>query len=377
MKILFIGINGIDLAYTRVRCYGFASLLESCGCGAEVFTFQEEYFPGTHPDYMLGLPKVERAKLVAKSFARLWKEKGALFYIQKAHYHAAAPFLLSRFGRNKYIFDYDDWDLDRSFFLDVPILDRCVFGDSRAVGMTENLARSASACVASTKPLQELLSKFNKRVYLVPTVTDTEKFKPLPKESSKITFIWNGMVWGEVIFRNVMFLVDCFKDVCEDLKNVRLIIAGKGNWYERMRKEICARYGGLPVEVKDWVSPDDMSAFLGQADIGLMPLIPDKENEDWMRCKCPTKLFEFMAMGMPSVVSDFGEAARVIESGEDGFWASGKEDFIRSMKALARDRDLRNRMGQAARRKAVERFSLTSQKEKLYAIVSGAAGGRV
>lgn len=373
MKIIFIGINGIDLAYTRVRCYGFARLLASCGYRTEVFTLQEEYYPGIHPDYMLVLPRLERLKLTFRAFSKLWKEKGALFYIQKAHYHAAAPFLLSRLGRNRYVLDYDDWDLDRSPFLDVPLLDRCIFGASGIEGITANLARSALACVASTEPLRELLSAYGGKVSLIPTVTDTDKFRPSPRDRGTTTFIWNGMVWGEVIFNNVMFLADCFKSVWEVSSDVRLLITGKGGWYDKLRNEISARYGGLPIEVRGWTPPDEMPSLLAEADVGLMPLIPDPQNEDWMRCKCPTKLFEFMAMGMPSVVSDFGEARRIIDSGGDGFLAADRGNFIRSMKTLAGSAELRSRMGEAARRKAVEKFSFASQKEKLFSVIAAAS----
>ena len=368
--VLFVGINGSDLAYTRVRCYSFSRLLMNCGIPSDIFTLQEAYHPGTHQNYMLELPKAERVRITARAFARLWRKKGTVFYVQKSHYHAAAPFLLSRLGRNRFILDYDDWDLDRSHYFNIPALDKCVFGASHAEGITANLARSASACVASTKPLRDLLAKYNDSVYLIPTVADTEKFKPVPRSVGPTTFIWNGMIWGEIIFKNVMFLAECFKSVHEAVKDVRFIIAGKGHWHENVREEINSRYGSLPIVFEGWVPPDEMPRLLGQADIGLMPLIPDRENETWMRCKCPTKLFEFMAMGIPAVVSDFGEPARVIDSGTDGLVAADRDDFVRAMITLARGKDMRGRMGKAALRKAVSRYSLASQRERLCEVIT-------
>lgn len=375
MKVLFVGINGFDLAYTRVRCYNFAGLLQSCGCRTGVFTFQEEYFPGSEPDYTLNLKDPVKVRLTMSALKRLWPEKKTLFYVQKAHYHAAAPFLLSRFGRNRYILDYDDWDLDRSPFFDSDIINRMVFKGTGSAGITANLALRAAACVVSTEPLRELLMKYNDRVFIVPTVADTDRFKPEPgsRKGGKVTFVWTGMVWGRVMFDNVMFVVDCFRFVHESCRDTELLIAGQGWWFGRMKEEIEKKYEGLPVVVRDWVPPDDMPSFLHQADVGLLPLLPDSKNEDWMRCKCPTKLFEFMAMAMPTVSSDFGEVRRVIRDGEDGFLAGDKVAFIEKMKLLATDRNLRERVGARAREVAVARYSLNAQRGPLCDIVRAAA----
>jgi hypothetical protein len=56
----------------------------------------------------------DKLKLTGRGLKRLWGEKGSLFYIQKAHFHSAAPYFLHRLGRNDYIFDYDDYDVELS-----------------------------------------------------------------------------------------------------------------------------------------------------------------------------------------------------------------------------------------------------------------------
>ncbi len=374
MRTLFIGINGFDLAYTRVRCYNFSRLLESCGYDTGVFTFQEEYYPGSGPDYMLNLKDPVKINLAIRAMRKLWLEKGTLLYLQKAHYHAAAPYLLSRLGRNSYILDYDDWDLDRSPFFDSRLINRIAFGGVGAADITANLASSAAACVVSTEPLKELMRRYNEHVYLIPTVVDTDQFKPAQNKDGKVTFVWNGMVWGKVIFDNVMFAADCFRELHDSFSNSELIIAGKGGWYDSMREEIKKRYDGLPIAVREWVSPGRVPALLSEADVGLLPLIPDSKNEQWMRCKCPTKLFEFMAMAMPTVSSDFGEVRRIIKDGENGFLASDKREFVEKMKLLAEDAELRKQMGVGAREEAVSRYSLQSQRDALRKVINTAIG---
>ncbi len=374
MKIVFIGSDDFDQAYTRVRCYQFSSLLADCGYRTEVFSLQDRYRPGTEPFHMLNLKDLDKLRVTAKVLRSMLAEKGSLFYVQKAHYHAAVPFLLSRAGRNPYILDYDDWELDRATFFDSKLLNRLFFKGTGVEEITRNIASGARACVVSTEPLLEFMRRYNPKVHLIPTATDTDRFTPSKssKNGKKVVFIWTGLVWGTDVYESVMFMVDCFRSVHGFYSESELHIAGKGGMFEQMKKTIKQDYGDLPVAIMDWVHPDEMPRVLGGADVGLLPLIPNEKNMDWMRCKCPTKLFEFMAMGLPTVASRFGEAQRIINDGECGFLAKDKEEFIEKMKRLASDGELRREMGAMARELAVSRFSLRSQRDALREVIEGA-----
>ena len=129
-------------------------------------------------------------------------------------------------------------------------------------------------------------------------------------------------------------------------------------------------YPHLDIEVIDWVAPQDMPACLSDADIGLLPLIPDADNELWMRAKSPTKLFEYMAMGLPTVASCIGEAEAVMENGREGFLVKDKEEFIEKMKLLISGRELRIRMGQSAREKVTREYSLEALGKRLFEFIS-------
>lgn len=328
---------------------------------------------------MLNLRDLDKLRVTLKVLKKLWTEKRVLFYIQKAHYHAAVPYLLSRTGRNSYILDYDDWELDRATFFNSKLLNKIFFNGTCVEEITCNIASRAAACVVSTEPLMKLMRRYNRRVYLIPTATDTDRFKPAPtlRNRRKVIFIWTGLIWGMDVYESVMFMVECFRAVHDFCSDSELYIAGKGGMYGKIKEEIAQHYGDLPIVVIDWVHPDEMPRLLSKADVGLLPLIPNEKNMDWMRCKCPTKLFEFMAMGLPTVSSDFGEARNIIQDGEDGFLAESREEFIQKMKLLTRDRDLKRRMGEKAREKAVARYSLRAQRDILCKVIEDVrAGGR-
>ena len=251
-----------------------------------------------------------------KALLRLFKAEDAIFYIQKVHYHSAMPFLLARLGKNRFILDYDDWDIDRSPLFKRSYLNRLFFGCNGTEKITGEVASKAVGCVTSSKYLYHFLLRYNKNISYIPTGVDTEKFKPCPvKPKDKITFIWTGQVWGEVIYNNILYFLACFSEVNRQYNNTELRIIGGGSWMPRVKDCITRDYPSVDIKVVDWVNPRDMPAYLSDANIGLLPLIPDVKNELWMRSKSPTKLFEYMAMGLPSIASSIGESESIISLG--------------------------------------------------------------
>jgi glycosyltransferase involved in cell wall biosynthesis len=308
---------------------------------------------------MLNLWDIEKLWLNIRAFCKLRKEEGTIFYIQKVHYHIAAPFLLNRLGKNKFILDYDDWDIDRSPLFN-PLLNYILLKHWSTEGVTRHIASKALACIASSKYLVDFLSKFNRNVFYIPTGVDTAKFRRQNFVSSKekVTFVWTGQVWGKIIYDNLLFLLDCFSELNRRYPNIELKIIGSGGWMPKVKKIIKRDYGDCNVEVIGWIDPDKMPDFLSTADIGLLSLIPDKKNELWIKSKSPTKLFEYMAMGMPTVSTAIGEIPHIINDGEEGFLANNREEFIQGMEALIADKNLRREMGIKARKKAEEEYSL-------------------
>lgn len=374
MRVVFIGLSGYDHPYVRVRCHHFAGLLRERGVKTDVLSFKEAFSPRVADDGMLRLREGEKLAQTIRAAARLLRERGSILYVQKAHWHAAAPFLLRRLGLNRLILDYDDWDLDRSPFFGSDGLNRLFFGAVGAEPITAAVARRAHAVVASSAPLRELMLRYNPATFLVPTGVDTERFRrSRPHAEGPVTAVWCGKVWGEVIYNNLRFCIDCVADARRVRPALRLVVAGDGAWMGRV-EEYARERGGGGVDFAGWIPPDRMPEFLSGAQIGLLPLIPDAANSEWMRCKSPTKLFEYMAMEIPAVASRYGEAESIVEDGREGFLASSREEFARRLADLAGSPPLRREMGARARRRAEERYCHRVMGGALLEAVEFAAG---
>jgi glycosyltransferase involved in cell wall biosynthesis len=91
---------------------------------------------------------------------------------------------------------------------------------------------------------------------------------------------------------------------------------------------------------------------LGGADINLAPL----EDTVFNDAKSSIKFLEAAVLGIPSVCSSRASFNAAIENGHDGFLADGHNEWLSALSVLATDAPLRRRIGDAARRKAIERY---------------------
>ncbi len=368
MRILFIGHSGYGYPHTRVRCYHFAKILSTMpGVDTGVLSFRDDLAPHKSEAAMYeNLRDREKLVLTVKALRRLVQERNTIFYIQKAHFHAAAPFFLHRMGlAPRYIFDYDDYDIPLSNFFGRGILNRIFFGSNRWDEITYLLARNARGCVAASHELYGFLQKYNEQVAYIPTGVDDTAFSPgdRTKRQGPLTFLWNGLVWGEPILNNVLFLLRAYNTVVSSMPDTRLLLTGGGAEWQTLKDRAASEFSHLPVEFREWIKPEEMPNLLRSVDIGLLPVEGDDE---WLRSKSPTKLFEYLASGLPVVATAVGEVSHVIDHLESGYLAREEKEFGEGMLRLARNPSMREQMGEQARQLAVDQYSLPVLGERLY-----------
>jgi glycosyltransferase involved in cell wall biosynthesis len=121
---------------------------------------------------------------------------------------------------------------------------------------------------------------------------------------------------------------------------------------------------GLPVE---WCGDlGSIHPFLQQLDVFVMISEP---------AGCPNATLEAAAAGLPVVATDHGGASEQVIDGATGF-VVGRGDmpgFAKAIVALARDAELRARMGAAARQHVGERFSMDSMTDAYLRLVDAGA----
>jgi glycosyltransferase involved in cell wall biosynthesis len=83
-----------------------------------------------------------------------------------------------------------------------------------------------------------------------------------------------------------------------------------------------------------------------------------------------------MACGLPVVASPVGVNSNIVANGATGFLATDPDQWRASLKRLIDDAELRRKMGEAGRNRAVEAYSLQAHAPRLVEIMRRAASGR-
>ena len=88
--------------------------------------------------------------------------------------------------------------------------------------------------------------------------------------------------------------------------------------------------------------------------VGLMPL----EDDPWAKGKCAFKALQYMALGVPALVSPVGMNTEVVQHGQNGFVCATSAEWEASLRQLLADASLRQRLGTAARATIKQRYSV-------------------
>lgn len=169
---------------------------------------------------------------------------------------------------------------------------------------------------------------------------DTELFRPrdAPSHAHKPVIGWTGT------FSSAPYL-DLLRPVFQALaRRVDFTLIVIGNFPYALP--------GVDLEVLSWSRAEEV-AQMQRLDIGVYPL-PD---DDWVLGKAGLKVIQYMAFGLPSVSTAIGTATRQVTDGVDGFLVRGEEQWLATLERLCREPALRRRIGEAARREAVARYS--------------------
>ena len=168
------------------------------------------------------------------------------------------------------------------------------------------LIRASTAVCAGNEYLGDYARRFNDKIVILPTVVDTNAYRPAPVPADRpLTIGWIGSPSTWAFVRPILpLLAELSRE-----RGVRFLAIGAGP------AAAADQFEGMVAE--PWTEASEIAAVQAM-DIGIMPL-PD---EPWARGKCGYKLIQYMACGLPVVASPVGVNTTIVADGETGLIAT-------------------------------------------------------
>ena len=140
-------------------------------------------------------------------------------------------------------------------------------------------------------------------------------------------------------------------------RGLRFLLIGSGQLLEQTTQVIKEARLDEQVTFTGSVDHTRMPALLDACDILVSPHVPLAANTEFFGS--PTKIFEYMAMGKGIVASQLGQIGEVLSHEQTALMVEpgSVEELSDAIVRLAQDKSLRERLGAAARREAVERHT--------------------
>jgi glycosyltransferase involved in cell wall biosynthesis len=273
-------------------------------------------------------------------------------------YFAGGAFLERRIARSRarLVFDFDDaiW---------VPAVSEANkrFGWLKSPARVAEAVRASALVIAGNRYLASWAEQHSDRVVVVPTTIDTDEYRVAARPSrveAPPCIGWSGSFSTLAHFETALPVLRRLRQRFG--AGVRFKLIGDASY----------RNAELGIEGLPWRHETEL-ADLADIDIGIMPL-PDDE---WSRGKCGLKGLQYMALGIPTVMSPVGVNSEIVQDGADGFLPRAEDEWVERLASLVQDAALRARLGLAGRATVEQRYSRRAWRERYCDLLAATARG--
>ncbi len=209
----------------------------------------------------------------------------------------------------------------------------------------ERLAHQCDLIVCGNDYLGDIFSQWNKNVMIIPTAVDTQRYFPkkATDDVKRDVIGWTGTS------SNFKYLYEIESALATVLKACPDVIL-------RVIADIKPTFRSIPerrINFIRWSAENEVKGIQSMS-IGIMPLT----DSAWARGKCSFKMLQYMACGVPVVVSPVGMNLQVLSLGAVGLGASNQNEWIEALVGLLVNKKERVAMGINGRSIVEERFSI-------------------
>ncbi len=243
------------------------------------------------------------------------------------------PLFLEKYIRPPLIYDIDDaiW-----------------INNEKIIG---KIASKAEVILAGNDFIAENLEKYNSNIKVIPTAIDILRFQPIESKADDLfNIVWTG---SKDTVHYLKSIEKPLSDFLNNVKNSRLTVIS----------DILPAFNQIKhdkVKFVSWSAENEVQD-IQEADLGIMPLFDTK----WEKGKCSYKMLQYMACGLPVIVSPVGMNKEVLSKGNIGLPATKDKEWLEGINFLYKNRTISRRMGMEGTRVVKENYSLSIISGKL------------
>ncbi len=281
---------------------------------------------------------------VFMSFLRRWL---LIFQLRNYHFifihreaaHIGPPifeWIIAKIWRKKIIYDFDD-----AIWLPNYSETNAKFHRLKAYWKVNYCMKWAYKVSAGNEYLAKYASKFNKNVKIIPTTIDSINHHNLDTnyDQERIVIGWTGT---HTTMRYLDFIVPVIKELEQIYEFDFLIISNEAPAYHLNS-----------LKFLKWTKESEI-VDLAKISIGVMPL----EKDIWAEGKCGFKGLQYMALGIPTLLSPVGVNNQIIEHEKNGYLVKNVNEWKEKLILLLENKNLRKQIGQAGKQTIREKYSV-------------------
>lgn len=347
MKVLALSSYPAEAAATRFRIEQLIEPLKERGIEIELSPFLDaEAFKLL---YKQGSPFAKLKKIASGLTRRtglLFGLRGydLLFVQREAMFFGPAVFewLYQRFGRLPLVLDLDDATYVR--------YESPTYGRAGSLlkffGKTDRLIDRASVVICGNRYIADHVEQRGGKGVIVPTVVSEDVFTPAERSNDPPVIGWIGT---HSTYPFVARLFPILRDLAKKHDFIlRIVGAGTTNIFVE----------GMTVDAREWTRAGEADEF-SSLDIGLYPIDTSSSLDPaWLAGKSGFKAIQYLASGVPFVMSPVGVCSEIGEPGRTHFNAVSDADWYTFLDRLLSDSELRQEMGRKGRDLFVARYDI-------------------
>lgn len=352
IKILFLfPYPSGTAASQRFRFEQYFEFLEQCGFEYDCKPFLSDstwkilYLPGRFIQKGLAI-----LKGILNRFLLLFKlRKYDFIFIHREATPIGPPFFeyfAAKWFNKKIIYDFDD-----AIWIPNASESNRFFSFLKGYSNVKWICKWSFKVSCGNEYLCDFARQFNSNVVYNPTTIDTENLhKQIKNQTDEPLVIgWTG---SHSTIRYIYALYPVLQRLAE-----------KHTFIFKVISDLPPDESLPNLEFVKWNKSTEIEDLLN-FHVGVMPLVNDK----WSSGKCGFKALQYMALGIPAVVSPVGVNTRIVDHQINGYICETESEWFHALDVLLSNAEKRTELAQNTRKKIIDHYSVLSNKSNFLSL---------